>query len=142
MLVDIDTDQTMSASPGDGVGVFVEYKTGGGWHVWWTCDTNTSGQSCNFNIKISATTAISNVATTGNAHASDAVPGALSFQTITGASIDGVSFQTGAGDVITLDATVDGAPNGSFVFFVQDGKVNGGYTGKLTNPLKLEGNKP
>jgi hypothetical protein len=141
MLVDVDTDQTMSATPGDGVGVFVEYKTGGGWHVWWTCDTNTSNQTCNFAVKISATSTITNVTTQGSAQASNA-NGALSFQTVTGASIDGVTFSTNAGDTITLDATVDGAPSGSFVFFVQDGKVNGGYTGKLTNPLKLEGNKP
>ena len=26
--------------------------------------------------------------------------------------------------------------------FVQDGKVNGGFTGKLTNPLQLQGNTP
>jgi hypothetical protein len=141
MLVDVDTDQTMSATPGDGVGVFVEYKAGGGWHVWWTCDTNTSNQTCNFAVKISATSAISNIATEGTAKSLDA-NGGIAFQTVTGASIDGVTFSTTAGDVITLDATVDGAPSGSFVFFVQDGKVNGGYTGKLTNPLKLEGNKP
>jgi hypothetical protein len=142
MLVDVDTDQTMSATPGDGVGVFIEYKTGGGWHVWWTCDTNTSNQTCNFNVKVSATSPITNLATQGTAQVSTQNPAVLSFQTVTGASIDGVTFSTNPGDVITLDATVDGAPNGSFVFFVQDGKVNGGYTGKLTNPLKLEGNKP
>jgi hypothetical protein len=142
MLVDVDTNQTMSAAPGDGVGVFVEYKAGGGWHLWWTCDTNKSSQTCNFTIKLAATNALSNVVTAGAAQASDVNPGVTTFQTVTGSTIDGVTFNTTAGDVLTLDASVDGLQDGSFVFFVQGGKVNGGYTGKLTNPLKLEGSTP
>jgi hypothetical protein len=39
LLVDVDPNQTLSAAPGQGAGVFIEYKTGGHWHVWWTCDT-------------------------------------------------------------------------------------------------------
>lgn len=142
MLVDVDTNQTMSASPGDGVGVFVEYKAGGGWHVWWTCDTNKSSQSCNFVVKISASAALQNLQTTGSAQASNADPGVTTFSTVTGSTIDGATFSTAAGDVLTLDASVDGLADGSFIFFVQDGKVNGGFAGKLTNPLKLEGKSP
>jgi len=142
MLVDVDTNQTMSASPGDGVGVFVEYKAGGGWHVWWTCDTNKSQQTCNFVVKLSAQSQLQNVQTAGSAQASTTDPSATTFTTTTGSTIDGVTFNTNAGDVLTVDASVDGLADGSFVFFVQDGKVNGGYTGKLTNPLKLEGKSP
>ncbi len=142
MLVDVDTNQTMSASPGDGVGVFVEYKAGGNWHVWWTCDTNKSSQSCNFVVKLSAGAPLQNLQTTGSAQASSADPGVTTFTTVTGATIDGATFATAAGDVLTLDASVDGLADGSFVFFVQEGKVNGGFTGKLTNPLKLEGKLP
>jgi hypothetical protein len=32
--------------------------------------------------------------------------------------------------------------DGSFLFFVQDGKVNGGFTGKVTNPLQVQGKTP
>ncbi len=142
MLVDVDTNQTMSASPGDGVGVFVEYKAGGNWHVWWTCDTNKSSQSCNFVVKLSASAPLQNLQTSGSAQASSADPGVTTFTTVTGAAIDGATFATAAGDVLTLDASVDGLADGSFVFFVQEGKVNGGFTGKLTNPLKLEGKLP
>lgn len=142
MLVDVDTNQTMSATPGDGVGVFVEYKAGGNWHVWWTCDTNKSSQSCNFVVKLSAGAPLQNLQTTGSAQASSADPGVTTFSTVTGSAIDGATFTTAAGDVLTLDASVDGLADGSFVFFVQEGKVNGGFTGKLTNPLKLEGKIP
>jgi hypothetical protein len=44
--------------------------------------------------------------------------------------------------VITVEASVGGVKDGSFLFFVQDGKVNGGYAGKLTNPLQLQGKTP
>src|SRR5689334_23022928 len=53
MLVEIDTDQTMTADPGQGVGVFVEYSKGGHWHVWWTCDTAKTRQSCEFSVSAS-----------------------------------------------------------------------------------------
>jgi 2-amino-4-hydroxy-6-hydroxymethyldihydropteridine diphosphokinase len=53
LLVDVDTGKVMSATPGDGVGVFVEYAAGGKWHVWWTCDTNVSQQSCGMDVRIS-----------------------------------------------------------------------------------------
>src|ERR1700736_6314658 len=39
MLVDVDPNRTMTAQPGQGVGVFTEYVTGGHWRVWWTCHT-------------------------------------------------------------------------------------------------------
>jgi len=47
MLVGIDTDQTVDAVPGEGVGLFVEYSSGGNWLLWTTCDTNYSNVACN-----------------------------------------------------------------------------------------------
>ena len=46
------------------------------------------------------------------------------------------------GGRILLDATVGGLHDGSYLFFVQDGKVNGGYAGALSNPIYLEPKKP
>src|SRR6185369_15770712 len=59
MLVQVDTDQTMNANGGEGVGVFTEYFKGGHWHVWWTCDTAKTQQSCDFSV--SATVAAGSV---------------------------------------------------------------------------------
>ena len=61
--------------------------------------------------------------------------------------VHGIRFTTKPGAVITLEATIGGlkegpGPNGSFFFFVQDAKINGGFTGRLTNPLQLQGSKP
>lgn len=145
MLVVIDTDQTMTADPGQGVGVFTEYAAGGHWHVWWTCDTAKTQQSCDF--------AISATATAGNVTNADAsqleggfmtqsTPSSVEAKITTTNQVHGIRFDTNPGAIITLKASLGGIADGSFLFFVQDGKVNGGFTGKLTNPLQLQGKTP
>ena len=56
ILALVDTNQTMNATPGEGLGVFVEYDTGGNWNVWWSCgpEQNGSDPPCQFDVKISA----------------------------------------------------------------------------------------
>jgi len=146
ILVDIDTGKTMTAAPGDGVGIFVEYTSGGQWHVWWTCDTNKTNLSCAFNVKIAVKTgAMSNLALAGavqgdNLQQSDT----QTFQattTTTSNDVD-VKFSGDPGGTIEITAAVGGIADPSFFFFVQNGVVNGGYTGKLTDPLRFEGTAP
>jgi hypothetical protein len=149
MLVEVDSNQTMNAQPGEGVGVFVEYNKGGHWHVWWTCDTNQTAQSCDFSVSLAAATGnISNIDATELAGGlySAPTPSRLEARSTTTTDVKGFRFDTDAGAVITLEATLASSggdiKDGSFLFFVQDGKVNGGFEGKLTNPLRLQGNVP
>jgi hypothetical protein len=146
MLVDVDANQTLTAQPGQGVGIFTEYATGGHWHVWWTCDTTLTDLGCNFAVNVSiasgAITNISSQAFEPNDQLSEPTPNAIQATTTTTTGIDGIRFDTAPGDIITLDARVDGQDNGSFLFFVQDGKVNGGYSHAVTDPLMLEPNIP
>ncbi len=145
MLVEIDTDQTMTADPGQGVGVFIEYAAGGHWHVWWTCDTAKTRQSCEFNV--SASTATGNITNVdarelaGGLHTTP-TPSKVEAKITTSTEVHGLRFDTQPGAVITIDASVGGLKDGAFLFFVQNGQVNGGWQGKLTNPLQLQGNKP
>jgi hypothetical protein len=145
MLVVVDTNRTMSASPGEGVGVFTQYATGGHWNVWWTCDTSKTGLPCAFDVTVSVTSGtIANV--TGQSRATtDGVTStsqSLEATTTTTTGVDGVTFDTvvasGATPIITLDAKVGGVEDGSYLFFVQDGVINGNYPGSLTDPLMLE----
>jgi hypothetical protein len=149
LLVTVDTDKTMNAAGGDGVGVFIEYKAGGTWHVWVTCDTNKhpTAPPCNFDIKATAASgAIKNIQadrllqsdkTTQNAD------GSLEMTTVTATNVAGVFFDTDPGARITINATLAGVDqSGDYLFFVQDGKVNGGYMGTVTNPLELEPSAP
>ena len=135
--------------PGQGVGVFTQYKTGGQWTVWWTCDTNVTSLSCNFQIDVTvasgASGAITNVVnqlTEQGALLSQPTPNEVSATTTTTTAVDGIVFNTTPGAVITLDAKVGGSEDGSFLFFVQDGQVNGGYQGTLSDPLMLEPSSP
>jgi hypothetical protein len=150
MLVDLDPDQSMNASPGEGVGVFIQYKTGGHWNIWWTCDTNKTGLGCSFDNTVTVSTgSITNLA--GQVlEGSDAVtqPSAQKIEAVTATStgVDGITFDTpfssGQTPVITLDAKLNGSENSQYLFFVQDGKINGNYQGMLTDPLMLEPKTP
>lgn len=145
MLVEVDTDKTMTAEPGDGVGVFVEYAKGGRWHVWWTCDTAKTQQDCDFKVSITAGSGtIANLDATQLEGGTVATPTEtrLEAKSKTTTQTHGVAFTTNAGAAITLEAAVGDIVDGTFLFFVQDGKVNGGFTGKLTNPLQLQGKTP
>jgi hypothetical protein len=145
LLVEVDTDQTMNAVGGDGVGVYVEYGKGGKWHVWWTCDTNQTQESCDFAVSASvASGAITNLDSTELAGGFVTSPSAsrVDAKSTVTTQVRGIRFDTAPGAVITVEASVGGLKDGSFLFFVQNGKVNGGYTGKLTNPLLLQGATP
>ena len=149
LLVTVDTDKTMNASGGDGVGVFIEYKAGGTWHVWWTCDTNKhpAAPPCNFDILASVGSgAIKNIK--GDALlASDKfvqqADGSVQITSVSTTNVAGVYFDTDPGARLEIDALIGGVDkSGDYLFFVQDGKVNGGYTGTVTNPLQLEPSSP
>jgi hypothetical protein len=145
MLVDVDPGATMTATPGDGVGVFIEYATGGHWHLWWTCDTNRTSQSCAFDVKVTPSTgAIANATSDqfATTDALDASSTALEATTSTTTTAQGIHFDTTPGVTITLTASVGGLENGAFLFFVQDGQIDGDFTGQLTDPLMLKGSTP
>jgi hypothetical protein len=150
MLVDVDPNRTMNATPGDGVGVFTQYTTGGHWDVWWTCDTNKTDLPCAFDVTVSVTTgSIANVAGPSLA-AGDSLTQStgqtIELATTTTSSIDGLTFDTvvpaGTTPVITLDAKLSGMDVPQYLFFVQDGQINGNYGGMLTDPLMLEPSSP
>jgi hypothetical protein len=145
MLVLVDTDRVMNATPGDGVGVFTEYRSGGHWRIWWTCDTNKTSQSCSFAVSAATGGALSNaagisLATGDTVQQSNGTE--VSASTTTTTSVQGMTFDTAPGATITLDAQMDGQETGEILFFVQDGKINGGYMGTLTDPLMLQPSTP
>jgi hypothetical protein len=151
MLVDVDPNQTMNATAGDGVGVFVQYKTGGHWNIWWTCDTNKTGETCSFDNTVTVSKGtIANLAdmnpTTVATGVTQTAPGTVQAQTNTSTGIDGVTFDTpltaGQVPVITLDAKVNGQENPAWLFFVQNGQINGNTKDMLTDPLMFEPSTP
>lgn len=150
MLVVVDSNETMSASPGQGVGVFTQYQTGGHWNVWWTCDTDKSSLPCAFDITASVMSGtIENVA--GQAlQRTDALnqPSTQEIEatTTTTTTVEGVTFDTvvpsGDTPIVTVTVKLSGEYDPSYFFFVQDGKIKGGYTGSLTDPLMFQPSSP
>ncbi|HTB74978.1 MAG TPA: hypothetical protein VK762_17130 [Polyangiaceae bacterium] len=143
LLVDVDTDATLVTTPGNGIGVYVEYQSGGHWRVSWTCDTALTNLSCNFVVDASVTTgSIANPASEGFEGA-DSVTQASSRQieavTTTTTGDNAILFDATPGAVITVTVSLN-APV-SF-FFVEENKVNGGYNGALTNPLMFQPTTP
>jgi hypothetical protein len=152
MLATVDPNVTMNASPGEGVGVFSEYDTGGHWHLWWTCDTDVTNQTCPFDIKVSvATGTITNASSEQFAPTDTLITpstpasgpsGEIEAKTVTTVASEGVLFDTDPGATITVTATIGGLYNGRFLFWVQGGKVDDGYRGTVTDPLMLVGASP
>jgi hypothetical protein len=142
----IDSNQTVSAVGGDGVGVFVEYVKGGEWHVFWTCDTNHSSRPCDFDLRVTVGTGKLSGAVLEGGLGQDAVSpvsGAeIAIRSSSTTEVHGLRMTSEPGAVLSIDARVDGLSDSAFFFFVQDGKVNGGYSGKLTNPLQFVGKTP
>jgi hypothetical protein len=145
-LVVVDTNAVMNVNGGDGVGVFIEYASGGHWHVSWTCDTNKTGLGCHFDNMVSvASGRISKAAVQGVDNPDQfAQPSMTELEVAATASttLEGITFDTDPGAVITLDARLNGAEEGAILFFVQDGVVNGGYPGVFADPLMLQPSAP
>jgi len=149
ILAEVDTDQTLNASPGEGVGIYTEYYTGGHWYVWWTCDTNRdpAHRPCNFDVDVHVEQGkVSNVRG-DRLLSSDSLDASsngtdVGAHTVTRTDVTGVYFDTEPGAIVQLSGYVDGNADPSYFFFVQNGQVNGGYSGRLTNPLRLQGSRP
>jgi hypothetical protein len=137
VVVLLDTDKTMNATGGDGVGVFVEYKAGGKWQISWTCDTRLTGDSCSFTHTITGTTFTNPVFEGQSFEGSDT---RLVSRTTVTQGVSKLTFSAPENAAITIQTTLAGdtSSDGRYFFFVQDGKVNGGFAGVLSNPLTFQ----
>jgi hypothetical protein len=125
--VDIDADATLQATPGDGVGVFVEYTTGGHWNVFTTCDFNTpanQGVSCGFDIFATVLDqggAISNPVGQDLAGKDGIVlqgDGTVHLFTENTTGLNGMTFDTAPGATVELDVYLDGQEDPHFLYWV------------------------
>ncbi len=142
VLIEVDTNAKLEADPGAGVGVFIEYGTGGKWHIFWACDTNETGRPCDYQVKVRPSQGKLTSVVDDGGRALPTTGGEISLRRVTSTKNDGMRFDGDPGAVITLEVTLDGRTENVFFFFVQNGTRNGGYEGALTNPIKLQGKTP
>jgi hypothetical protein len=132
LSVDIDTDAQLQAEGGKGAGLFVEYATGGKWHVFAACDTTQSGFDCTWDLVVSLPDAKQalTVSDKTDLDASDAVlrvdEGALRLFFRTSTEVDGVRLSAPAGQQLQVDVILDGVHDGSFVNWVGGGAAKAG----------------
>lgn len=135
----IDTNAHMSVTGGAGAGLWVEYRSGGSWDVYTSCDTDISHRPCDFDVLVSveAGAAVSDPVLHDQEPADTLdlrADGSLRLITGTAAGLDGVRFTTDPGAAVRIDLLLDGQAEPSFIHWVSDGEAVTG-TDTTTNPL-------
>lgn len=136
--VDIDTNATLDAELGAGVGIFVEYSAGGHWAIWTSSDLNIGGYSREFDI---IATVVDDRAVMSNVTGDHLVSGdtldlladnQLQLVTLTSQGDNGVSFDTDPGVGVEIDVLVDGVSDSRIIYWVGGGVL---HTGAPSNPV-------
>jgi hypothetical protein len=140
----IDTGATLAdIEPGQGAGAFIEYDSGGDWHIYTTCDTAITDAVCSWDILVTPLedTEIENVE--GDRDESDDFIGYYYgdpwMQTFTSSDFDGFFVTTNPGGSLRIDVVLDGQPAPRFVYWVSGGALN---RGAPTNPLDFTPTEP
>lgn len=138
MTVTIDSDVALDASPGDGVGVFVEYYAGGTYRIWTTCDTAFSGNACAFDIFTSVDTTSAIIATTEeNLEGIDSITvnpgqGTVDLRFDTGNDYDAAVIDVTPGAILRVEVFLDGQSDSRFTYWFGNGVL---HEGAPTNPI-------
>lgn len=134
----IDTDATLEVVPADGVGVFVEYASGGNWHVFTSCDTDRSGFDCRFDLVVqplgqSKISAVLPEDLESEDSLSLAGDDTVQLVTRTDFDLDGFFLQTDPGVALSVDAYLDGACT-NYLFWAGNGAV---HEGAPSSPMEF-----
>jgi hypothetical protein len=143
-LVIIDAGATLPLTPGESVGLFVQYAPGGHWNVTTTCDTRISGQSCAFDVVISPAPGATFSALEGQGLSRDDTlelrsDGSVRLVTATTSGTDGITFDSDPGALIEIDALLDGVVQPRLLHVVSEGAV---LDGVPDNPVDLSPSAP
>lgn len=134
----IDADQLLDVEPGAGAGAFIEYESGGTYHVTTSCDVGQGG-ACVWDIVVTplADAALLSVSPL-DLESDDSVTlgsgNQVRLVARTGKDFDGFSFQTDPGAAIEVDALLDDGAANRFLFWVGDGAL---HSGAPSNPIDL-----
>lgn len=139
----IDTDATLNAVPGEGVGVMVEYASGGEWKIRTTCDTNVSAAVCIFDLTASLKAGTFELVESDGVEGLDNLKVVEATQAVlhaeTASDTDGMRIKAAPGSILRLEVQLDGKPESRFVYWMSGGVVN---EGAPTNPVEFEPSLP
>jgi hypothetical protein len=139
----IDADATLQSTAGQGVGVFVEYATGGHWTVFATCDYDVqqgTPQPCAFDVFATPLTtgaAITNPQGTsllGKDTVETQRDGSVHLSAEVSDDSPGMTFDSTAGDAVELDVYLDSNEDARFIYWVGKGVL---HQGAPTDPIDM-----
>lgn len=144
----IDADAVLQTDVGEGIGVMVEYATGGHWRVYTTCDYNTPanpGVACNFDLFVKPLEA---GITVGNTKGEDlsgkdtieiSADGSVHLFTQNTLGRNGMTFDTAPGAMIELEVYIDGQQDPHFIYWVGKEVL---HRGAPTDPVHFVPSEP
>lgn len=142
--VSIQPDRVLEATPGEGVGIFVEYMSGGKWRIWTTCDTFSSKQVCAFDI-FAATTraehlrAYASENLEGFDEVKDLGDGMVQLVADTDSDTDALILELEEYQPLELEVYIDGQSAQPFVYWVSDDVI---HAGAPDNPVRFTPQQP
>lgn len=142
--VGVETGQTLTATPGDGVGIFFEYAGGGQWHVWDTCDTRLTGYACEVDVRVTVvgggaiTRVVGDALEPGDAATAPCADAARLVATTT-TDVDGMWVDAPAGATLRVDALIDGARDARLLYWIGTGAL---HAGAAVVPLDMRPETP
>ncbi len=128
--IGIDTGASVTYAVGVDAGYYLSYTAGGHWHIEWTCDTKLSAYGCNFHGTIVADTPAAGVnASCFRCEVNEDVlttapvgpQTQITFDTLTSTGIDGVDFDSVAGNSVNIDFLINGIHQDDLVFVPSGG---------------------
>jgi hypothetical protein len=127
-VASIDTDAKMTNLE-SGVGMFIEYASGGTWTVQFACDTAQSKTDCQWDVYAYTPDggriySYSQRDLESNDYVTLSSSGELRVETHTTTDLDGVEFVSDDGEPITFDVVLADVPNANeYLFWTSDGEV-------------------
>ncbi len=134
----IDADSPLDIEAGAGAGVFVEYESGGLYHVTTSCDVGLGG-ACYWDVIVTTldgatVQSVGPVDLESDDSLSFGARAQVRLVAYTDEDFDGFTLQTDPGAAIELDALLDNVAANRFMFWVGDGAL---HSGAPSNPVDL-----
>ncbi len=125
----IDVGHTLTTTLGEGAALFVEYESGGTWHLWTSCDTKATGADCFFRAYVYPRGGIVSLAAL-DFEAGDRIDetgdGSFTFISQTRLDSDGMTLVSKPGALLDLELELDGFADASYLVWYGNGAVHEG----------------
>lgn len=139
----IDTGAALTTDPGQGVGLLVEYESGGKWHIHMACDTALSSERCHWDVLVEPLNgARIRKVTADQLDSEDAFDSDSTVARLvaaTGTDVDGMFVETDPGAGLRVDVLIDDELGNEFVYWIGGGAM---HRGAPTNPVDLTPTEP